>query len=189
VELNPAPLTVTVDTFTFTELGLLRVRFCDELAPTFTDPNERLAGRLSAPTAVVTPVPVMGTETGEVLALLATEAEPLTAPAAWGVKVTDTLWFAPALIVTGKVTGESENPAPLRVMLETTRSLDPALVTTKFFELGTPTVTLPNARLEGDTLTELWGGLLEVSEDDEATPVLPHPAMSSSEKQQSATTR
>jgi hypothetical protein len=133
-------------------------------------------------TAVVTPAPVRDTVVGVALALLTIEADPLIAPAACGVKVTETVWLEPAWIVRGKVRGDRENPAPDIVTLETIKSLDPELVTTKFFVLGTPTVTFPNAMLEGETLTdaepELFGAL-----PDAATPALPHPLIRSDEKQ------
>lgn len=57
----------------------------------------------------------------------------------------------------------------------------------KFFVLGTPTVTLPNDTLAGETVTEgePEPGLFEGFE--EATPVLPHPVINSGDKHKATT--
>ena len=82
LELNPAPATVTPDTFTSTALGFFSVRFCDELLPTTTLPNEIDDGvRLSVGTAGETPVPCTEIVVGVALALLTIVAVPLTVPA------------------------------------------------------------------------------------------------------------
>jgi len=99
-------------------------------------------------------------------------AVPFTVPAACGEKVTVTVWLEPAVIVSGKVRGLIENPAPAKVTLETTRSAVPEFVTVTVWLLDVPTVTLVKLRLLGETLTD---GVPCPPGVGVVTPVLPHP--------------
>ena len=105
--------------------------------------------------------------------MLVIVAVPVTVPALWGAKVTVTVRLEPAVIVSGKVRGVIEKPAPDRVTAETIKSAVPVLETVTAWLVLVPTVTLPKLRLLGDALT---AGLPEVGFGDGcATPVPPHP--------------
>ena len=186
LQLNPGPVTAIADTLTFTELGFVRVKFCEELLPTTTLPNEIVEGEtLSVATAGETPAPCTGTEVGVALALLVIVAVPFTVPAVCGAKVTVTVRFDPAVIVTGKVRGLIEKPAPDRVTAETTKSALPVFETVTVRLLVVPTVTLPKAKLLGEALTAGLPGLGLLGPGEAA--VLPHPLTRNGNTQRHAT--
>jgi hypothetical protein len=104
------------------------------------------------------PVPLSASTVGEFVALLAKEADPVTAPLDVGANLTLTAWFAPAVMVKGKVRPVTLNPAPV-VVTENTVTLElPVLVRVADCVAELPTSTLPNARLVGDALSRNVGG-------------------------------
>jgi len=68
-------------------------------------------------------------------------------------------------------------PAPVTATAEITKSALPVLVTKTVFVLVLPTVTLPNERLAGVTVTEIeLPDCVGALPPPATTPVLPHPA-------------
>jgi hypothetical protein len=123
------------------------------VVPTFCDANVRLAGESEAPGPV--PVPDRLTEFGELAAFDATATEPLLAPDAVGLNVTDTLQV-PAGATVPQVVVAAKSPAfvPPTVTPLTTRLALPVFVTvTVCAALVAPIEVEPNVRLAVDSET------------------------------------
>jgi hypothetical protein len=96
-----------------------------------------------------TPVPLSGIASGEPGALLVSEIDPLTVPAALGVKTALNVKFFPELMVNGVVRPLRLNPAPEIWACEMVTAAVPEFAKLIGCELLLPTVTLPNAALVG----------------------------------------
>ena len=83
------------------------------------------------------------------------DSVPVAAPAAVGLKLTDTLAVCPAVITFGATSPLAANPAPLTVTPDTVRSAFPVLEIIRFEDPVDPTVTLP--RFKDGALTAIWG--------------------------------
>jgi hypothetical protein len=88
------------------------------LLPTATFPNVRLDALLPSKRVTVTPVPESGIAVGEPRALLTSETDPDTAPAADGPNATLNVVLLPAAIVAGTDRPLMLNPAPETVACE-----------------------------------------------------------------------
>jgi multidrug transporter EmrE-like cation transporter len=153
---KPAPLTVTPEITRSAVPLFVTASVLVLLFPTTTLPNaSEVAERLIAGVGVVTPVPVKETTLGEPVALLATVALPVTVPGVCGLNITLAVKLVPAAMVRGNEIELMLKAAPVTVTAETTRSALPVLLTTTVLVLLVPTVTLPNERLDGFTLTEI----------------------------------
>jgi hypothetical protein len=94
-----------------------------------------------------TPVPVREIVAGEEVALLATVAVPVTAPAAEGAKVTVRVAVCPGATIRPEETPLAVKPAPVMLTLEMLTFELPALVKVTLRALLVPVVTLEKARL------------------------------------------
>ena len=121
------------------------------MLPAETFEKLKLVGfAVNCPAGVVEPVPVSETVVvGFVGSLLVIVMLPGTAPAAVGVKVTDTGTDCPALIVFGVATPLIPNSAPLKVITETVRSDEPLFPMEKVDVPFDPIVTVPKSSAEG----------------------------------------
>lgn len=97
--LKPVPLTLTCENDNVALPVFFSVITLELLLPTTTLPNETLVG-LADPSAS-SPVPLRAIVAGDPGALLVIEMLPEALPAVVGVKVTEKVVFAPALMVVG----------------------------------------------------------------------------------------
>lgn len=97
--LKPDPLTLTCENDKVALPVFFSVITLELLLPTTTLPNERLVGL--ADSRASSPVPLKATVVGDPAALLVIEMLPEALPSAVGVKVTENVVLAPALIVVG----------------------------------------------------------------------------------------
>src|ERR1700722_359069 len=97
------------------------------------------------------PVPVNDSTAGECEALLVNETLPEAAPVAGGVNVTVYWTFCPAGITMGNEASPlNANAAPVKVS-DVTVTLAPLAVSVPCSCAFVPTITLPNARVDGVT--------------------------------------
>src|SRR5260370_22762047 len=99
--LKPAPVTVTPEMVTLEFPLLVSVTGNPLLPPTFTLPKLRLVGLAPSRKVATTPVPLRAMARGEPGALLTSDTEPVTLPAAVGVNPALNVALAPAAIVCG----------------------------------------------------------------------------------------
>lgn len=127
---------------------LVTVSRSEELLPTATVPNARLAGLAESPPAAA-PVPVRLMLSGEVGASEVTVMLPLALPEEVGLNSTLklVLWLGPNVI--GVVAPEMLNPVPLAAICEIVTVDPPVLVRVSESDELLPTVTVPNLRLLG----------------------------------------
>ena len=110
-----------------------------------------LAVQDNATVCCVTPVPEKDRGVGVLLALLANDAFPLTAPVAWGAKTTATVVDAPGKIVKG-VAALVLKPEPVRLTDETITLAFPVFERVAFCVLLAPTATFPKDKVDGEML-------------------------------------
>jgi hypothetical protein len=90
-------VTAVVDMFSVAVPRLVTVTFCAAVVvPTFTLPNDKVAGESETAGELVAPVPLRATDCGLPTKLVAIASEPLRVPEAVGVKVTETVQLEPA---------------------------------------------------------------------------------------------
>ncbi len=111
--LKPVPVTLACETVAGEVPVLLRVTVCELLPFTATVPKLMLAGL--AESSTVTPFPARETVVGELEASLTSVILPVTLPAAWGAKVTETAALCPALKVRGSESPLRLKPFPVTV--------------------------------------------------------------------------
>src|SRR5579863_7361260 len=121
--------------------------FCDVLA---------VHDRLTLCNGGGVPVPVKSSTVGEFEALLANDTLPDAAPVPEGVNVTVNCTCCPAGIVTG-----NDNPvtakAETMTLSDDTITVWPVALSVPFSWPFVPTITLPKARVVGDTDNCPWG--------------------------------
>jgi len=111
-----------------------------------------LAFQLRSTLCCIVPVPLSEALAGELVALLATEMEPVTFPAAWGWNKTATALLVPAATVNGVCTLELK-PAPETVIPDTLTFTELGFESVRFCEELLPTTSFPNDTVEGETLS------------------------------------
>jgi len=126
---------------------------CVELLPIPTLPKLRLVElAVNRPVAAVVPCPVKSTASvGFVGSLLMIERLPLAAPAVVGENVTVSGADCPALIVFGVVIPVIPKALPVTVIMDTIRSLEPALFNIRFAVPFRPFDTAPKSMEAGVT--------------------------------------
>ena len=96
---------------------------------------------------VCTPIPESVMVLGEPDAVLVTVTEPLSLPAAPGLKITLNVILCPGLRVTGVFAAVKVNAAPFSLMLETVTFEFPELVTVTLCVAEDPAFTFPKEML------------------------------------------
>ena len=119
------------------------------MLPTAAFPNATAVVLAFSDIVLATPVPESGIAVGEPGALLTSDTDPDTAPAAAGPKEMLNVLLVPAAIVEGMARPLMLNPAPDAVACETVRVALPVFCTRIVCEFGAPTVTLPKLTLAG----------------------------------------
>jgi hypothetical protein len=89
-------------------------------------------------------------------ALLTKDAVPFAGPLVWGENAKLTVLLAPAATVNG-VVAPMLNPRPVTFIPDTTMPAVPLLDNVTLRELEAPTVTFPNTREVGETVSVLTG--------------------------------
>jgi len=153
--LNPAPLTVTLETVTFEFPLFVSVTFCEFVLPTVTLPKFRIVGLAVNVSGATTPVPLSAIAVGDVGALLVNDRLPVTLPEVEGAKLTVIVVEPPAATVIGSGRLLVLKPDPVTFAAVMERFALPVFETvTDCFPLP-PTVTLPKVRSPG--VTEICG--------------------------------
>jgi hypothetical protein len=150
---TPAPDTFTAETVTLALPVLVKETLCELLLPVFTLPKLKLEELRLSVRVAATPVPLSAIDSGEFCALLVIVAEPLTAPAAVGAKLTVNVVVVFAASVVGKLKPVTLNPAPVNVSCEIVTDAVPEFVSVTVWELLVPVVTLPKAMDAGDAFS------------------------------------
>ena|SRR5438874_3766525 len=110
--LNPVPAVVTLEIVTLELPLFVSVTLDEPLAPRFTFPKLRLVGFAASRRVGVVPVPPREIDRGEPGALLTSETEPLTVPAALGENTALKEAVLPGAIVKGMAKPVMLKPAP-----------------------------------------------------------------------------
>ena len=134
-----------------------RVTFIVLFIPTGTLPKETAEGFAdNEGVGVVVPVPESETTAGELAALLAIVALPVTAPEAAGVKTIGMVALPPTAMLTGSVRFPSENPIPVKVIppVAMVTVLCPVFVAVTDIVLLPPTLMVPKGKEVGATFNE-----------------------------------
>jgi hypothetical protein len=153
---KPAPEMLAAEIVTLEFPVLVKAALKSLLLPTFTLPKLRFAV-LNASTCVpAAPVPLNAIVNGELGALLVSEIEPVTAPAAVGVKTALNVLFEPVGIVSGVLRPVIVKPAPLTVAPDITRLAVPLLINSIVCELLVPVETFPKPAVPGTALICAW---------------------------------
>lgn len=147
--LNPPAGNVTLEIVTFEFPVFVRVVVRELLLFTFTSPKARLLGVALNRAVAAVPVPLNPIASGEFVALLTSEAEPLTAPPVIGANITLNVVFPPAAIVTGRERPFVLKPVPARLACVIVTLAFPPFVRVTICELLFPVITLPKLTLEG----------------------------------------
>jgi hypothetical protein len=149
LDVNPAPVVVTLEMVMFEFPLFFRVVVSALLLPVFTLPNGKLAG--VAPSSVVeaAPVPLSAMASGEFGALLTNETDPLAAPAVAGANTTLNVVFPPAAIVLGKERPLVLKPEPVTLAAVIVTLAFPPFDNVIVCELLFPVITLPKLTLAG----------------------------------------
>jgi hypothetical protein len=126
------------------------------LLPTFTLPKLRLDVLKLSSCVPATPVPLNAIVSGELGALLVSETEPVTLPAALGVKTALNVTFEPVGIVTGALRPVMLKPVPVTVAREITTLAVPLFVKLIVCELLLPVETFPKAAVPGTAPSCAW---------------------------------
>ena len=146
---NPAPVAVTVEIFTLALPLFVSATLRELLLPTLTLPKLRLVVLNPSTLVDATPVPLSPIDIGEFGALLTSDIDPVTAPAAVGANTTLKFAFFPARIVNGAVMPDMLKPAPVTLADDIVKLAVPPFKRVMLCELLVPVVTLPNAALDG----------------------------------------
>ena len=147
--LKPAPVTVTPEMVTLEFPLLVSVTGNPLLPPTFTLPKLRLVGLAPSRNVAATPVPLRAIVRGEPGALLTSDTEPVTLPAAVGVNAALNVALAPAAIVCGTLRPVMLKPVPVTVACEIVALAVPVFFKVIVCEALFPVMTLPKAALDG----------------------------------------
>lgn len=107
------------------------------------------------------PDPDNATVAGEFVALLTNDIDPEKGPLVSGVKLTFTVFVAPAATVNGRATVELKTP-PVRFAADTETELLPVLDKVTVWLDVFPTNTFPNATLDGDAFSVSVDGAVAV---------------------------
>jgi hypothetical protein len=112
-----------------------------------------LAAQLNATECAVllTPVPAVAMEFGELVALLVIVTFPVTLPVVFGANTTPSSAVCPAAIVVPRTPLFTPKPVPLTVICETVRLEFPVFFTPTASVLVPPTVSFPKFRLDVDS--------------------------------------
>src|SRR5713226_7428130 len=147
--LKPAPVTVTPEMVTLEFPLLVSVTGNPLLPPTFTLPKLRLVGLAPSRNVAATPVPLRARVRGEPGALLTSDTEPVTLPAAVGVNPALNVVLAPAAIVCGTLRPVMLKPVPVTVACEIVALAVPVFFKVIVCEALFPVMTLPKLALDG----------------------------------------
>jgi len=146
---NPAPVAVTLETVTFEFPLFFRVVVSALLLPVFTLLKDKLLGVAPSRTVEAVPLPLNSMASGEFGALLTSETDPVTPPAAVGVNTTLTVVFPPAAIVFGNERPFVLKPVPVTLADEIVKLAFPPFESVIVCELLFPVITLPKLTLDG----------------------------------------
>ena len=153
---KPEPVTFTADIVTLEFPVFVKAALKSLLLPTLTLPKLRLDVLKLSSCVPATPVPLNAITSGELGALLVSETEPLTLPAALGVKTALNVTFEPVGIVTGALRPVMLKPAPVTVAREITTLAVPLFVRLIVCELLLPVETFPKAAVPGTAPSCAW---------------------------------
>jgi len=156
VTVKTAPVTFTADMVTLEFPVFVREELKSVLLPTFTLPKLRLDVLNVSSCVPASPVPLNAIVKGELGALLVSEIEPVTAPAAPGAKTALKVVFEPVGIVSGALRPVILNPVPVTVACEITRLAVPLFVKLIVCELLVPVETFPKPAVFGIALICAW---------------------------------
>ena len=143
------PVTPTVEMITFALPLFLSVTLAEPVELTSTVPKLMLLGLTSSSWLAVVAVPVSGIVMGEPGALLDTDIEPVSVPAAVGLNVAVKVALPPAAIVDDGDILEALKPVPVADIADTVTLEVPVFFRVIVCELVLPVSTLPNATLVG----------------------------------------
>jgi hypothetical protein len=153
---KPAPETFTEDIVTPEFPVLIKAALKSLLLPTFTLPKLRLDVLNVSSCVPATPVPLNGIVSGELGALLESEIEPVTLPAALGVKTALNVAFELIGIVSGVLRPVVLKPVPVTVAREITTLAVPPFVRLIVWELLFPVETFPKLAVPGTAPSCVW---------------------------------
>jgi hypothetical protein len=153
---NPAPETFTADIVTLEFPVFVKAALKSLLLPTITLPKLRIDVLNVSSWVPATPVPLNAIVSGELGALLVSEIEPVTLPAALGAKTALNVAFDPVGIVSGALRPVMLKPVPVTAAREITTLAVPLLVRLIVCELLFPVETFPNAAVPGTALSCAW---------------------------------
>jgi len=151
-----APVAFTADMVTLEFPVFVKEELKSVLFPTFTLPKLRLGVLKVSSCVPASPDPLNAIVSVELGALLISEIEPVTAPAAPGAKTALNVVFEPAGIVIGALRPAMLNPVPVTVAFEITRLDVPLLVKLIVCELLVPVETFPKPAVLGMALISAW---------------------------------
>jgi hypothetical protein len=149
--LKPGPVAFTPEMVSFVFPVFVRVTASELVVPSFTFPKLKLVGLAASSALAAIPVPPKAMVDGEVGALLTSVTDPDALPADDGVKTALNVALFPAAIVMGAFNPEALKPVPIKAACEIVRLALPPFDTVMVCELLLPTITLPNAALDGAT--------------------------------------
>jgi hypothetical protein len=150
---KPAPVTFTADIVTLEFPVFVKAAPKSLLLPRFTLPKLRLDVLKLSSCVPATPVPLSAIMSGELGALLVSETEPVTLPAALGVKTALNVTFDPVAIVVGALRPVMLKPVPVTVAREIMTLAEPLFVRLIVCELLLPVETFPKAAIAGTAVS------------------------------------
>jgi hypothetical protein len=154
--LKPAPVAPTEEIVTFALPLFVKIAVSALLLPTLTLPKLRLDVLRPNDFVAASPVPLSAMARGEFGALLLSDIEPLTAPAAVGANTALNVADLPAAILNGALMPVVLKPAPATVIAEIVTVALPPLVRLIVCELLVPVITFPKAALVGVAVSCGW---------------------------------
>jgi hypothetical protein len=143
------PVTPTLEMMTLALPLFVSVTLAEPVELTSTVPKLKLLGLTSSNWLAVVAVPLRGIVMGELGALLDTEIEPVSVPAAVGLNVAVKVALPPAAIVDEGDILEALKPVPVADIADTVTLEVPVFFRVIVCELVLPVATLPNATLVG----------------------------------------
>jgi hypothetical protein len=149
LDVNPDPVTSTLEIVTLAFPVLVNVRLSELLLPTTTLPKSRLFVLALSESVCAMPLPLAEIASGEFGASLAREIEPLAIPAELGANTTLNVALCPAAILIGTVSPDVLNPAPATLALEIVTVPDPGFCNVIVCELLDPVATAEKLALAG----------------------------------------
>ena len=155
--LKPAPLATTLEIVRFALPAFVSVAVSELLLPTTTLPKSRLLVLEVSSGVAAKPEPLVEITRGEFGASLASETDPVTLPAAFGVNTTLNVLFCPGAMLVGSARPDVENPAPVTAAVEIVTVPVPPFCKVMVCEPLTPIAMLGKLALVGVAESCGWG--------------------------------